>query len=135
MTSFKKRRNKLVKPLVKYLDSTKIQNKSLVAWIRVIHFGSPIMTICSLTYVNKMSSIIILILNFITLSLYLFLGGCFLSKIEKVLSDGDDTNITDIFLEIFDYKITNKNRKHATVIIGIIYFSIIMLIYLFRFHF
>ena len=133
MSSSKVRRNKIVKPIVKYLNSTKIQNKSLVSWIRVIHFGSPIMTIWSLLYMSKRSSIIIIILNFIPLFLYIYLGGCFLSKIEKDLI-GDDTNITDLFLELAGYKATSRNRKHSTIVIGSIYAFLVFIIFFYRFY-
>ena len=49
--------------------------------------------------------------------MFIFLEGCFLSRIEMELLN-DDFFITDPFLEILRIEINNKNRLQLTYIVG-----------------
>lgn len=85
-------------------------------------------------FAPKIITKITLLFLFLSLITFAFFKGCFLSLIEKQL-DGIDITIMDPFLEMNKLKKTNKNRMIISFIIGPLYISFCLTIYLLRFIF
>ena len=64
--------------------------------------------------------------------LFYNLNGCFLTLLELNLSN-DNYTVIDIFLELFDIEVNNKNRSFYTYILMFIFIIVLILIYSFRF--
>ena len=138
-SEFKDRKNAFVSRLEKYCRTLPISDKNLGTWIRAIHFNQPIYMLFFIIFGPKWLADIGLLAVFITLILFIYLRGCWLSHLEKRICD-DDINIVDAWLEfsgiIIDYNdraLLNQQRYKATFIIGSIWLFLIFFCYYYRF--
>lgn len=126
-------RNSLVDFLYKICDSSKIRNKTLGQWVKAWHYLAPIGTLAAVILCNVYVATIALIGGSIAGILIIILQGCFLSGLEYKLTGDKSDNITNIFLEAFDYEITKKNQTKMTYIILAFYIPLIYGSYYYRF--
>ena len=134
MLSIKEIKKKIIDLNLFILNLTGIDKKTLGFLIRAYHVNLPIYFIIIMMLAPKFITKIALVFLFLALATFAFFGGCFISMIEKQL-DGIDITIMDPFLEMNNLKKTNKNRMIISFIIGPLYISYCLMIYLFRFHF
>ena len=119
---------------VKKINLFNVSDKNLGFFIRAIHVNLPFYLLIFIIYGTKVQGLIILFLLFVSSLLFIYFNGCILSKIEKKL-DGEDITIVDPFLDAFKLEKTHKNRMWVSFFIAIIYLSIILLIFKYRFDF
>ena len=126
-------RNKLINNLFEKFDQSKINNKTLGAWVKAWHYTAPIGTLGCVFACNKLFATIALVGGTIAGILIFILQGCFLSQLEYKLTGDKSDNITNIFLEYFNYDINKKNQTKMTYIILSVYLPLMYLTYYFRF--
>lgn len=136
---FKDRKNTFVNILEKYCRILPISDKNLGTWIRAVHFNQPIYMLFFIIFGPKWMADIGLLGVFITLILFIYLRGCWLSHLEKRICD-DDINIVDAWLEFsgitIDYNdkaLLNQQRYTATFIIGGTWLFVVFFCYYYRF--
>lgn len=105
---------------------------SLVQFIRAIHISLPFNIFVILLFAPKWIVIINTIILFIIYTLFITLGGCFLTMLEQKLCK-DDFVLTDPILEILQYDINKKNRYWITYFVGTIYILVYISIIYIRF--
>lgn len=126
-------RNLLVNFLFKICDNSKINNKTLGGWVKAWHYTAPIGTLAAVIFCNVYLATIALIGGTIAGILIFILQGCFLSGLEYKLTGDKNDNITNIFLETFNYEITKKNQTKMTYIILAFYLPLMYGSYYYRF--
>ena len=67
--------------------------------------------------------------------LAVYFNGCFLSLLEYKLTGDKTDNITNIFLESFNWEVNKKNQTKLTYIVLCTYLPIAYLIFYFRFFY
>lgn len=116
-TSFRKKlRDMLVDYLEQMVACSGLSYRSAGFLIRSAHFFSPLVLIYSVIFHPKYIAYISIILSIMACGLFVFFGGCFLSKLEQRLCN-DDLIITDPFIEILGDEVNTKNRITYTIFI------------------
>jgi len=111
----------------------KLSAKSMGMLIRTFHMTAPYSFVFTLLFGPYFLCNITMIFLFgVLISFYTF-DSCFLSILEQNLCN-DDFVIIDPILELYDLEINTANRYYISNIIGIIYLTIICLIYYIRFY-
>ena len=133
------RKNSFINRLENYCRSVSISEKNLGTWIRAIHFNLPIYMLLFIMFGPKWIANLGLIGVFITISLFIYLRGCWLSHLEKRIC-ADDINIVDAWLELsgitIDYNdraLLNQQRYKATFLIGGTWLFTVFFLYYYRF--
>lgn len=134
MITIKQIRKIIIQLHLLILETTGIDKKTLGFLIRAYHVNLPFYIIIFMVLAPKIITQITLLFLFLSLTTFALFGGCFMSMIEKRL-DGIDITIMDPFLQINNLKKTNKNRMIISFIVGPLYISFCLTIYLIRFHF
>jgi hypothetical protein len=134
----RERRKKLKNILIENIDTTlsklPLSRLSLGILIRSIHICSPLIFFLLLLFSNnKILCNIVIIFIILAIVLFLLFNGCFISSLENRII-GDDFNVIDPFLEIFNIQINFKNRLKMSYLIGVSYFFIILYIFIYRFY-
>lgn len=122
--------------LVNYLEDkcnkSKIRNITILNLLRAFHLTIPIFLLILSFFVGKKTIIMIIVFLMSVALLFYNLNGCFLTLLELNLSN-DNYTVIDIFLELFDIEVNNKNRSFYTYILMFIFIIVLILIYSFRF--
>lgn len=126
-------RNKIIDFNLYLLDLTKIDKKTLGFLIRAYHVNLPIYIIIFMLLAPKLITELTLVFLFLSLSTFALFDGCFMSMMEKRL-DGIDITIMDPFVQLCKLEKTNKNRMIISFIVGPLYISFCLTIYLLRFY-
>lgn len=133
MIQIRELRNKIIDFNLYLLDLTKIDKTTLGFLIRAYHVNLPIYIIIFMLLAPKLITEITLVFLFLSLSTFALFDGCFMSMMEKRL-DGIDITIMDPFVQLCKLEKTNKNRMIISFIVGPLYISFCLTIYLLRFH-
>lgn len=96
------------------------EKKTLAIIIRSLHILLPYIFIIFLLHNKKKFKPIIGIIIIFALSGFILFGKCWVSLLEKKLSN-DQFNIMDPYIEIFHFEKNNKNRMVFTFILTAIY--------------
>lgn len=115
-------------------NNKRLSKKSIGELIRAVHFATPVnlivllcispLYICNLVFAYILG----------VLFLFILFDGCFLTIIEQYYCE-DNFTIIDPTLELLQLEVTNKNRFMISIPIAIIYISIALIIYDYRFIF
>lgn len=115
-------------------NNNRLSKKSIGELIRAVHFATPVnlivllcispLYICNLVFAYILGVLI----------LFILFDGCFLTIIEQYYCE-DNFTIIDPTLELLQLEVTNKNRFMISIPIAIIYISIALIIYDYRFIF
>lgn len=133
MITIKELRNKIIDFNLFLLDTTKIDKKTMGFLIRAYHVNLPIYILIFMLLAPKLITEITLVFLFLSLLTFALFDGCFMSMMEKRL-DGIDITIMDPFLQLCKLEKTNKNRMIISFIVGPLYISLCLTIYLVRFR-
>ena len=115
-------------------NNNRLSKKSIGEMIRAIHFTAPINILALLCISpNYLCNIIMLCMLFLLISFIIF-DGCVLNIIEQYYCE-DTFTIIDPSLELLQINKTNKNRFLVSIPIAILYLTITIIIYDYRFIF
>ena len=129
----KKYKYKIINYLENKCNNSKIRNITILNILRALHFTIPIFILIISFFVSKKILIIIFFISLIKFILFMYFNCCILSLLELKLSKNDNYTIVDIYLELLDIEINNKNRKKFTCLGSTLNIIIILLIYIYRF--
>ena len=117
----------------KIIDKTDPKHTKLLGvWIRSLHFMLPgVCMICAVAGPKWLVKATIDIFAMIV-GLYLYLGGCILTWLEKKLCR-EDVNIADCLLVVLGHETCNNNRNVITLFFFPFYFMFVVLLYCYRF--
>ena len=121
-------RKQLVNYIYNKLKKTKCPTKIWAFIIKACHFTFPYLTLIVFLSTPIWIGIITLFMVLFFLLMYIYLKGCFVSHLEYKLNKKNFINIVDPYLILIDYPINNESRYIGTFIIGLFYFSLIILI-------
>ena len=135
----KERKKSFIDMCENHCRDFKVSDKNLGVWIRAYHFNLPLYIYFAILLCNKYIATISLIYALIIIILFIYLGGCWLSMLEKRLCH-DDVNIVDFWIEwsgtkiaYHDIQLLRKQRLKATIIIGSSWLFLTLLTYYLRF--
>ena len=135
----KKRKKSFIDMCETHCRDFNVSEKNLGVWIRAYHFNLPLYIYFSILLCNKYIASISLVCAFIIIILFIYLGGCWLSMLEKRICH-DDVNIVDFWIEWSGTKIAygndkllRKQRFKATMMIGSSWLFLTLLTYYLRF--
>jgi hypothetical protein len=120
--------------IIKKIDQSKISNKCVGVWIRAMHFNAPIYLLLMILFGNFNISLMAIILLMLNALLYIILGGCWITKLEKELC-GDSVDGVDLLLDIINIKNTENNKDVGTVIVGTIVITFAFFIFFMKYQF
>ena len=124
--------NSLKNILLEYIDHIPLSLDVKRIWLRSLHYILPLLQILLITFGNKFMFFIGVSLTTFITSLFFILNGCILSSIERKLFN-DDSNITDICLELLKLDKTVINQIRITQISMLLIALYIYFIYNYRF--
>lgn len=118
--------------LIDTFNNNRLSKKSIGELIRALHFTTPVnlivllctspLYICNLVFAYILGILI----------LFILFDGCFLTIIEQYYCE-DTFTIIDPTLELLQLELTNKNRFMVSIPIAVVYISIALIIYDYRF--
>ena len=118
--------------LIETFNNNRLSKKSIGELIRALHFTTPVnlmvllcispLYICNLVFAYILGVLI----------LFILFDGCFLTIIEQYYCE-DTFTIIDPTLELLQLELTNKNRFKVSIPIAVVYISIALIIYDYRF--
>jgi len=127
-----KRKNEIVDRMEQWCSESKISNFTLGHAIRSYHVSLPLILLI-LTYYAPKCVVQFIILNLIIASVFFNkFNGCILTKLETRLC-GAEFTLADLFVEMFNLELNNRNRMIVSYFIASGFWSAIILIYFFRF--
>ena len=136
---FKERKIAFVDMLEKICKTVPVSERNIGAWIRVIHFSQPAFILFTLLFGPRWLANLGFIGSIVTMLLFIYLRGCWLSHLEKRIC-ADDINIVDIWIELYGIKIDysdrallNRQRYTISIIVGSLWFITAISIYYYRF--
>lgn len=115
-------------------NNNRLSKKSIGELIRAVHFATPVnlMALLCISPLYICNIVFAYILG--VLVLFILFDGCFLTIIEQYYCE-DTFTIIDPTLELLQMEVTNKNRFIVSIPIAVIYISIALIIYDYRFIF
>jgi len=128
----KQLRDKLVTSLINYIRGSGLPDKISGFLLKSLHFHIPwyfLILFILLPFDLACYSLIPLL---ISLSLFLYLRGCFLTIVEFKLGQ-DDTNIIDPYIVFCKDEVNEETRYRYTLGVAAMYFSIVALILITRY--
>lgn len=128
----KEKRNKIVEHYKNKWESGKFTKKSLGIMMRSFHMSTPIFFILIALFAPKRVVWIVIFLLIVILFMFFIFDGCILSMIENKVCE-DDFTIADPYLEALEWEKNSKNRFNVTLIVGLIYYTLVGIIYYVRF--
>ena len=108
--------------------------KLIGVWIRALHFILPCACMVFVAVGPRWLANLTVLSFVLIIGMYLHLGGCILTWLEKKLCK-EDVNIADWLLVVLGYETDNNNRHVITLFFFPFYFALIMLVYYYRFDF
>ena len=134
----KNEKKELISKLLKYIEKfskiTGLSNKSIGTFIRTFHLTSPFFIIFVTIHAPDLYVLFFGLFYLGVILMFIFLKGCFLSRIEMELLN-DDFFVTDPFLEILRIEINNKNRLQLTYIVGAVFLIFYLLLLYIRYFY
>lgn len=128
----KEKRNKIVEHYKNKWESGKFTKKSLGIMMRSFHMSTPIFFILIALFAPKRVVWIVIFLLIVILFMFFIFDGCILSMIENKVCE-DDFTIADPYLEALEWEKNSKNRFNVTLIVGLMYYTLVGIIYYVRF--
>lgn len=128
-----KHKKQLVNYILDGIEKSKIPNNVWLLLIKTIHISTP--GFCLIIFLLgsfELSIFFLTILN-ITLLLFLYLNGCFLTTVENKL-EKDSVNIIDPYIYFMDDIPSKNNRYYYTLQLSFFYFAFTAFIIYYR-HF
>ena len=125
-------KNEILDRMERWCTESKISNFTLGHAIRSYHVSLPIFLIMLAYYAPK-CIVQFIIANLIIASIFFNkFNGCILTKLETRLC-GSEFTLADLFVEMFNLELNNRNRMIISYCIASGFWSAIILIYFFRF--
>ena len=131
LPNYVKHKKTLVKYFMDKINNSKIPHHIWLLIIKSLHIATPGFALIIFVLGSFEISMFILLILQITLSLFLYLKGCFLTTIENKL-EKNSTNIIDPYIYIIGDIPDNHNRNYYTLQMSGIFFAITGLIFYFR---
>ena len=128
-------RDRLINHLLDQCNKSKIRKRTLGAWVKAWHYSAPFIGMGAILICNKLFATMALIGVTMAGVLAVYFNGCFLSLLEYKLTGDKTDNITNIFLESFNWEVNKKNQTKLTYIVLCTYLPIAYLIFYFRFFY
>ena len=125
-------RNILKKILLKYIDDIPLSLNVKRNWLRALHYVLPFMLIFFVTLGNKFHFYLGIAISVVIIVLFKLLNGCVISSLENKLFR-DNSNITDVVLELLILKKTRHNQIRITQYIFALWITYVIFIYNYRF--
>lgn len=125
-------RNILKKILLKYIDDIPLSLNVKRNWLRALHYVLPFMLIFFVTLGNKFHFYLGIAISVVIIVLFKLLNGCVISSLENKLFR-DNSNITDVVLELLILKKTRHNQIRITQYIFALWIIYVIFIYNYRF--
>jgi len=132
MSDNKKLKYKIVDYLENKCSNNKITRKTLGTYIRGLHICAPLNIGLAILYITKPGCIFFIIILFLAFSLFYIFNSCILTILERRLC-GDTFTFIDPFLEYNDVELNSKNRYNMSIKVGLLYITIILIIFAYRF--
>lgn len=127
----RKFRKYLVNKVVDMVRKTRFGDELGGFLLKVLHFVAPWLLLKSAAYDEKNGALASMGGMFCALSLYIFLGGCFLSDAERILGAGD-FNVVDPYIRLFNQPVNNVTRYDYTIFGAYFAFSLMLVILHYR---
>ena len=117
----------------KIIDKTDPKHTKLLGvWTRSLHFMMPCVSlVCALAGPKWLVKVTIALFAMVV-GLYLYLGGCILTWLEKKLCR-EDVNIADWLLVVLGHETCSNNRNVITLFFFPFYFMFVVFLYCYRF--
>ena len=131
----KREGKKYIHQFINILDTFnngRLSKKSIGELIRAIHFATPINLIVLLSISHQYFCNLIMIYILFVLTSFTIFDGCFLTIIENYYCE-DNFTIIDPSMELMNIEKTNKNRFLISIPIAVVYITITIIIYDYRF--
>ena len=125
-------KNNIVDRMENWCTETKISNFTLGHALRSYHVSFPIILILLAYYAPKCIVQLIIVNLIIASILFIRFNGCILTKLETRLC-GSEFTLADLFVELFNLELNNRNRMIISYCIASGFWSAILLIYFVRF--
>ncbi len=120
-------RKKIVEGMLNYMRGSGLPDKLNGFLLKSLHFHIPWYFLLLFILLPIDLALYSLIPLLISLALFLYLRGCFLTIVEYKLSE-DDTNIIDPYIILCKEEINDDTRYRYTLGVAAIYFSIVAII-------
>ena len=127
-------RNFIIKKSIEFVEKQKFDKKTLGLFIRAYHVSLPQNTMLMIMLGPQWAAQTTILFLMISMLNLIFLGGCFLSAIEKKL-DNIDVTIMDPVLDYYNMEKNHKNRMKISYVVGPLFIAIAFSIYFYRFGF
>ena len=111
-------RDKLINNLLDRCNKSKIKNRTLGAWVKAWHYSAPFGGLFAIFVCRKIFATGALIGVTLAGIFAVYFNGCFLSLLEYKLTGDKTDNITNIFLEAFNFApilVVTKPPKLGTI--------------------
>tara|TARA_B110001450_G_scaffold162342_1_gene151324 strand:+ start:179 stop:625 length:447 start_codon:yes stop_codon:yes gene_type:complete len=128
-------RDKLINHLLVKCDKSKIKNRTLGAWVKAWHYSAPFGGLFAIFMCRKFFATGALIGVTLAGFFAVYFKGCFLSLLEYKLTGDKSDNITNIFLEAFNYEVNKKNQTKLTYFVLCTYLPLAYITYYLRFYY
>ena len=102
--------------------------------LRSIHFHSPIYCYLLLLLLPRYYGFYAIIPLILAGILYLYLGGCILTRVEHKLLN-DEMTIIDPLISLCNDRFTHTNRYYYTLYLALIYFTIVFFTMIYKGYF
>jgi len=128
----KEDRNRLLDYLEKICEKSRISKKTLGHTMRSYHVSCPVVLLMLVIYASQLVVSLVCINLMIVFCCFFYCNGCILTMLEHRLC-GDEYTIADYFIEMFGLELNNKTRMNISFFIAIGYFTLLFIIYYYRF--
>jgi hypothetical protein len=130
----KEDKTKILDYLEKLCETSRVSKKTLGYTLRSYHVSCPFVLMILLAFGSKMCVMFIAASLMIVFLCFFYCNGCILTMLEHRLC-GDEYTIADPFIEMLGIEINSQNRVVVSYFIAIGYFTLLFLIFYYRFYF
>jgi len=125
-------RNTITKSLLGYIDKIPLSLNVKRNWLRTMHYVLPPLQIFLVTFGTKLQFYLGITISVVIMGLFILLNGCIISSLENILFD-DNSNITDIVLELLKINKNRHNQIRITQVSFMAWVIYAIFIYYYRF--
>jgi len=133
--SRKANRKLLVDFVFNLLKSVNMPNKVKAFLVRSIHFHTPGVFFLFFSLLKFNIAILFLIPLLIVFTMFFYFEGCFITIVEYKLDKKNHINIIDPYLYLSNIEINDENRYKYTLIISLIYFTVVACLLTFKYNY
>ena len=109
-----------------------MSKKTLGHTMRSDQVSCPVVLLMLVIYASQLVVSLVCINLMIVFCCFFYCNGCILTMLEHRLC-GDEYTIADYFIEMFGLELNNKTRMNISFFIAIGYFTLLFIIYYYRF--